>query len=216
MQTNLPNRHAFPRRGIYAITPDQNLASGALLERTAAALQRGVRVVQYRRKAPPDAEGLTQLLALRDLCHQFGAPLIINDDIELAYTVGADGVHLGKDDHDFHALAGDPARQLIVGVSCYDSLPRAREAVAAGVDYIAFGRFYSSLTKPAATPCSLDVLRRARAEFALPIVAIGGITPDNGSALLAAGAALLATVEGIFGQRDCGEAARRFQSLFQQ
>ncbi len=214
MSTSPPHPRAFPQRGIYAITPDQHLAAGALLERTAAALQHGVRVLQYRRKAPLDAEGLTLLLTLRDLCHQFGAPLIINDDIELAYKVGADGVHLGKDDHDFRAPAGDTTRKLIIGVSCYDSLERAREAVAAGVDYIAFGRFYSSLTKPTATPCSLDVLRRAGAEFALPIVAIGGITPDNGSALLAAGAALLATVDGIFGQRDCGAATRRFQRLF--
>jgi thiamine-phosphate pyrophosphorylase len=203
----------FPRRGTYAITPDIPLTE-ALLSKIDIALNNGIQVIQYRHKTFATADTINAVIKLRGQCHARQIPLIINDDVELAYRVGADGVHLGKDDLDYRQILQNNPRRLWVGVSCYDSLDRARDAIAAGADYIAFGRFFPSTTKPLASPCSLAILQRAAQLTTLPIVAIGGITPDNGRALLAAGANLLATVEGIFGQSDCGAAARRFQQLF--
>ena len=208
------SRRVFPTRGTYAITPADGLTTATLLERADAALCNGIRVLQYRSKSSSNPEIVARAKALREICRRYDVPLIINDDIELAFQVDADGVHLGKDDADYRTLARDAGRRLIIGVSCYDSLARAREAVAAGVDYIAFGRFFPSTTKPHATPCSQHVLFEAAAEFALPIVAIGGITPHNGRALLDAGATMLATADGIFGQTESGAAARGFQELF--
>jgi thiamine-phosphate pyrophosphorylase len=140
-------------------------------------------------------------------------PLIINDDAQLAKAVGADGVHLGKDDGDIanaRAVLGEAA---IIGVSCYNSLDRAVTAQAQGASYVAFGRFFSSNTKPLAAPAQLDTLQQAKAVIKLPIVAIGGILPSNGLALIDAGADLLAVVGGLF-DNALENAARQYHALF--
>lgn len=200
----------LPPRGLYAITP-ANLAGEALLAAVQEVIAGGAVMIQYRAK-----EGLKKMeaLALQQLCATFGTPLIINDDPALAADVGAAGVHLGRDDAD-----PDEARRVlgpggIIGVSCYDSLERARAAVAQGADYVAFGRFFPSRSKPAAVQAPLSLLERARAEIAKPIVAIGGITPDNGAGLIAAGADLLAVIEGVFGAADRRHTARHYAELF--
>jgi thiamine-phosphate pyrophosphorylase len=205
-------------RGLYAITPEVLGPGLSSARQVALAIAGGARVIQYRDKArdrPGDWERrLAQAQALSAICRAAGVPLIVNDDAALAAAVAADGVHLGRDD-----ISPAEARRLlgpapIIGVSCYDRLELAEAAQAAGADYVAFGSFFPSSTKPLAVRAELDLLRRARRRIRLPLVAIGGITPENGAALIAAGADLLAVVSGVFGGPDPRAAARAYARLF--
>lgn len=204
----------LPRRGLYAITPDTELSAAALAGQVAAALRGGAVMLQYRRKNLARRDALAELALLQPLCRAARAPLIVNDDLELALAAGADGVHLGRDDGDWATLAADPTRTLLLGVSCYGDLALAAHAAARGVDYVAFGSFFASGTKPLAQPCPLEVLRTARDELAVPIVAIGGITPENGTSLVRAGADFLAVIAGLFAQPAIDAAAARYAQLF--
>lgn len=201
-------------RGLYAVTdplllPDERLVSGV-----AAAIQGGAVMVQYRDKGSDRDRRLWEVQDLLTLCRPLSVPLIINDDVELAREADADGVHLGQGDMAIgaaRALLGDAA---IIGITCHNSLDLARDAEAAGADYVAFGSFFPSPTKPDAVRADIDLLRRARREIALPIAVIGGITADNGTALIEAGADLLAVINDLFGHRDVAAAARCLASLF--
>lgn len=204
---------SLPPRGVYAIT-SQRLNDAELIAACATALNAGIGVLQFRDKRPAGTAKQALAYALRQLCHAHGVPLLINDDIELAAAVGADGVHLGRDDADLHIARARLGANAVIGVSCYDSLERAHAAQSAGASYVAFGRFFPSTSKPLASPAQLDTLRRARAELSLPCVAIGGITPDNGAALVEAGADWLAVIEGLFGQTDIAAATQRYRALF--
>ena len=201
-------------RGLYAITDGALLPADRLVDAVSHAIAGGAVLVQYRDKISPPQLRRAQAIALQTLCEARGVPLIINDDIELALHCGAAGVHLGRDDADLVAARARLGSGAIIGVSCYADLEHARAAAAAGADYLAFGRFFPSATKPAATPAEPELLRAARRELSLPLCAIGGITPANAPLLLAAGADLLAVVHGLFGQPDVREAAARFQALF--
>lgn len=203
----------FRLYGLYAIT---NEASDAceLSDRVARALRGGARAIQYRDKSSDAARRLREAEALRALCRAYNVPLIVNDDVELARAVGADGVHLGKDDASIAEARAILGAEAIIGVSCYNSLERALQAGSAGADYVAFGSFFPSSTKPAAVRASLELLRTARTQIRLPIVAIGGITPENGAQLVAAGADMLAVIQGVFGAPDPEAAARRYAVLF--
>ncbi|ROR34793.1 thiamine phosphate synthase [Inmirania thermothiophila] len=204
-----------PLCGLYVLT-DGALTPGArLLPAVAAAIRGGARLVQYRDKGGDARRRLEEATALAALCRRAGVPLVVNDDPALARAAGAAGVHLGADDPDPAEARRLLGPQALVGVSCYDSLARAEEAAAAGADYVAFGSFFPSRTKPAARRAPPALLQRARARLALPLVAIGGITPDNGAALVAAGADLLAVVHGVFGAADIEAAARRYAALFE-
>ena len=200
--------------GLYAIADSAYLTPQTLVTQVGAAIEGGARVVQYRDKHSPPATRLANALALVALCRAHAVPLIVNDDAQLALESGAAGVHLGRDDSDVPAarrLLGDAA---IIGVSCYNEGERARRARDQGADYVAFGRFFPSHTKPQAVSANLDLLRQARAELSLPIVAIGGITAENGATLVAAGAHALAVIEGLWGQADVRAAAARYAELF--
>ncbi len=200
--------------GLYAIT-DSGLLRGVSLETAVEqALRGGARVIQYREKqlSGPDSEATANNLA--ELCRRHAVPLIINDDVELAARSGADGVHLGVSDCPLRAARARLGAGAIIGVSCYDSMERARAAVADGADYIAFGRFFPSRSKPDAVAANIPLLTRARHAFDVPLVAIGGITPVNGPDLLRAGADLLAVIHGVFGQDDIEAAARSYAELF--
>lgn len=201
----------MPRSGLYAITQTDNKSSDSIIREVASAIRGGAVIVQYRDKNPADALSLGN--ALLEICRGQNVPLIINDAITLAAELGADGVHLGKDDDDIARARRILGGAAIIGVSCYDSIERALEAERQGADYVAFGRFYASGTKPLASPARLDTLQRARQQLSVPIVAIGGILPDNGRTLLDAGADLLAVVGGIF-DRDPEASARAYRALF--
>lgn len=201
-------------RGLYAITDGSAKGSDALTDAVEAALLGGARIVQYRDKSNDRDRRLAKASALRTLTRRHDVPLLINDDVELAVAVSADGVHLGRDDAAIDlARARLPAGSL-VGVSCYNRFDLARQAAAAGADYIAFGSFFPSPTKPAAVRATPDLLERTRAELGLPVVAIGGISPENGAALVRAGADMLAVISALFAAPDVRAAARAFSDCF--
>lgn len=198
--------------GLYAVTPE--LADSALLKnKVEAALRGGARIVQYRNKTADERLRHEQAIQIARLCREAGACFIVNDSIELAHDVAADGVHLGEDDDGVRAARALLGAGKLIGVSCYNQLWRAREAVAQGADYIAFGSFFASPTKPGAVSASLDLLRSAR-ELSCPVVAIGGITADNAAGLIEAGADAVAVLSAVFDAPDVERAARRVAELF--
>ena len=206
----MPTNVSLPPGGLYAISDGPR---ADLLDACEKALCGGAAVLQYRDKTAEPARRHQEALALAALCARYRAPLIVNDDIELAADVGAAGVHLGKGDATVADARARLGAHTIIGVSCYGSIERARQAVDEGADYLAFGAFYPSPTKPDALRATPDLLRAAT-PFGLPLVAIGGITPDNAQLLLAAGADFLAVVSGVFGAADPATAARRYAALF--
>jgi thiamine-phosphate pyrophosphorylase len=197
-------------RGLYAITdgprPD-------LLDVVTQALAGGARLLQYRDKSGDSTRRYSEAAALRQLCDTYAVPLIINDDIALAQAVAADGVHLGKDDDDLAAARTVLGSGAIIGVSCYDSLQRAKTMAGAGASYVAFGAFFPSPTKPLAPRASIELLRQSAA-LDVPRVAIGGITSDNAASLVEAGADYLAVISAVFGAIDVRHAAQHFADLY--
>jgi thiamine-phosphate pyrophosphorylase len=204
-------RHDPSPRGLYLVTPDE-ADSERLLARVAPVLPFAT-WLQYRNKAAGPALRARQAAALQALCATAGVPLIVNDDPALAAAVGAAGAHLGEDDGDIAAARALLGADAIIGVSCYDDAGRAHAAAAAGADYLAFGAFFPSPTKPGARHARRGLLRQA-ASLGLPRVAIGGITPDNAPALIAAGADLVAVVSSVFDAPDPIAAARAYRALF--
>lgn len=196
--------------GLYAITDGPR---ADLLAAVAQALAGGVRLLQYRDKSADAERRHAEAIALLQLCRGHGVPLIINDDIALARAVGADGVHLGREDDDPASARAALGEHAIIGVSCYDSLQRAQAAARAGASYVAFGAFFPSPTKPLAPRAPLELLRQSAA-LGVPRVAIGGITPDNGASLVEAGADYLAVISAVFAAADVRAAARRFADLY--
>lgn len=200
-------------RGLYAVTPDATDTS-ALVAHVHAALSGGARLVQYRNKqATPDTRS-EQARAIKAVCDQFGAALIINDHVELAAEVDASGVHIGAEDGEISAARRVLGADTLIGVSCYNQLELARASVAGGADYIAFGSFFASSVKPGAVHAPLTLLQRARQSFTVPIVAIGGITLDNASDLITAGADAVAVISALFHASDVTASARAFNALF--
>lgn len=201
-------------RGLYAIADTQYLSDTGLAAAVARAIDGGARVLQYRDKKGGDARRRRQATELLALGRRHGVPLIINDDVALALEVGADGVHLGREDARLSEARAQLGATALIGVSCYNEVARALAARTQGADYVAFGSFFPSRTKPGAVRAGLELLREARGKLRIPIVAIGGITPENGASLIAAGADSLAVIEGVFGQADIRAAAERYARLF--
>lgn len=199
--------------GLYAITPDC-ADTADLIRRSRLVLTGGARTLQYRNKSASDALRLVQATALRDLAHEFGVTFIVNDDVQLAAQVKADGVHLGEDDSRLAVARATLGVHKIIGVSCYNSLSRALEAEKDGANYVAFGAFFSSSIKPGALTADIGLLRVARTVLSVPLVAIGGITARNGAALVASGANALAVISALFDAADIDACAREFNCLF--
>lgn len=201
--------------GLYAITPDViNTANLVLV--THQALVGGVRLIQYRNKVANRALRLKQAVSLLHLCRKFHVPLIINDDLELAIEIGADGVHLGAED-----IAIIEARQRlgpgrIIGASCYNLLKYAIEAEQNSANYVAFGAFFSSITKPSALPVSIGLLYQAKQYLHVPIVAIGGVTSDNALELIHQGVDAVAISNSLFNAIDVQAEAKKITCLFKQ
>jgi thiamine-phosphate pyrophosphorylase len=210
MPTAMPD---FPS-GLYAVTRE-TADTASLLAKVEAALQGGAAAVQYRDKSGDVARRHEQACELIALCRRYGVPLIVNDDLRLADLAGADGVHLGRDDASVTEARIILGRDRFVGASCYQSLERAREAQARGADYVAFGSFFASPTKPDAARADPDLLRAAAARIAVPIVAIGGITLDNAPCLIDAGADVIAVSSALFDAPDIRAAAHAFNQRFE-
>jgi len=203
--------------GVYLLTPDAvGRAFDRVLDVVEQALAAGVRVVQYRNKRADAPEREQQARALVRLAQAAGALAIVNDRVELARAVGADGVHLGRDDGDVRA-----ARALLpdglLGVSCYDDPARAARAVADGADAIAFGSVFPSSTKPQAVRAPLELLADARRRWpAQRVIAIGGIDGGNIRQVAAAGAHAAALISAVFDAHDPGRAAAALVHMFNE
>ena len=210
-------------QGLYAIT-DSTLLQGRLLASVEAALQGGAQVIQYRDKIAPELLGSAlhkeqqrrhdEALALLALCRSHHAPLLINDDVELAANIKADGVHLGQSDGSLLTARARLGSDAIIGVTCHNQIGLARIAARDGASYVALGAMFSSGTKPLAQPCPLSVLTHARAQLALPLVAIGGITPDNAASVIDAGAQAVAVIASLWQAPDIRARAQQFSQEF--
>ncbi|MEJ0048848.1 MAG: thiamine phosphate synthase [Rhodospirillales bacterium] len=169
------------RRGLYAITPDT--ADGqTLLLRVEAAIRGGAVMVQYRNKTADAKLRRAQAAALNALCRKLGVPLIVNDDAELAAEVGAAGAHLGTDDGDLAAARRVLGPDKLLGASCYDRIELAERAAGLGADYLAFGSFFASPTKPLAVRAPMALIGDAQRKFGLrsrPSAALPGTTRRN-------------------------------------
>jgi thiamine-phosphate pyrophosphorylase len=201
-------------RGLYAVTPGTR-ETARLVAQVEACLEGGAALVQYRAKDLPADLKLEQARRIARACRDRGVPLVVNDSFELARAVGAQGVHLGRDDGDLREARLALPAGAILGVSCYDAPDRAREAAAAGADYVAIGSVFASGTKPGAVHAPLDLIGRARAASGLPVCAIGGITLANAPQAIAAGADLVAVVSALFDSGDILSTTRAFARLFE-
>ena len=206
------NKHLL--RGLYAITDERLMQESDFLSSAEQALLGGARLIQYRDKTTDTEKHLHQASALKQLCEQTGSLLIINDDIELAGVVQADGVHLGKDDSSINQARQQLGADAIIGVSCYNQLDLASDAEKSGADYIAFGAFFPSTTKPEARTASLELLKMAKQQLQIPVCTIGGITADNANILIEQGADMTAIITDLFASDDIQKTASQITQLF--
>ncbi len=200
-------------RGLYAITPE-TMDTARLLLMVGEAIAGGARLVQYRAKNLARDVRLVQAGGLLRICRDSRIPFIVNDDVDLAVAIQADGVHLGRDDAD----PRDVRQRLphaIIGVSCYDLPHLAALAAAAGADYVGVGSIFASPTKPGAVRAGLGALAQARQAGGVPVAAIGGITPDNAAHAIAAGADMIAVISALFDAPDVAKAARALSHPFE-
>ena len=209
------SKPALPR-GLYVVTGAEYVDDGRLANAVQHAIIGGARAVQYRDKTGDAGKRKREAVTLRDMCHEHDVLFIVNDDVRLAAEIGADGVHLGREDAAIAHARNVLGPAAIIGASCYNLFGRASRAVGEGADYVAFGSFFHSQTKPGSIRAEPDVLTRARDELTTHVVAIGGITADNGRQLIRAGADMLAVCGGIFDHRDPEAAARHVSRLFHE
>ena len=202
------------QRGLYVITDCVNFDTSGLLYQTGQILEAGISVLQYRDKTPDASLRLERAIALQGLCRRYNTVFLINDDVELAARISADGVHIGREDTIYERCRALLGPEAIIGISCYNQLELALLAQENGADYIAFGSFFPTMTKNTGIRAYPDLLVSARLRLTVPIVAIGGITPENGAGLIEAGADLLAVVSSVYSSEDPPRAVASFNSLF--
>lgn len=203
--------------GLYGITDSKLMPDlESMLSQVEAALQGGCGIIQYRDKSADTELRHRQAAALLALCHRYNGLLLINDDIALAKAVSADGVHLGQGDGNHQSARHELGPDAIIGITCHDSLELAEQACACDADYVAFGAFFASQTKPDAKPAPMHLLHDAKQNLPVPVVAIGGITVDNAHQIIDAGADMLAVVNSLFSAEDITARAESFQQLFRE
>ena len=217
LQVRIHKMHPLVDRikGLYVIADTATIEEELFIEKAAIAIAAGCQVLQYRDKSNDQGKRLRQARQLYRLCKEAGSVFIINDDAELAIQANADGVHCGKNDTAVSDIRHSYP-DLLIGASCYDSVQRAKEMIAAGADYVAFGRFFPSTTKPGATPANIDVLRQAKQHLKCPVVAIGGIMAENAGILISSGADAVAVIGGVFNTPDVHHSSKKICELFTQ
>lgn len=198
--------------GLYAIT-DPELMTEDFIVKAEQAILGGIKLLQYRNKTASLEQQEKQALALSTLCKKNNVLFIINDNVDLAIKVNADGVHLGQTDTNIDIARKQLGKNKIIGITCNNQIELAEKAQTQGADYVAFGRFFNSQTKPSAPQAEMSLLNSARKSITIPIVAIGGITPDTAPQLLNEGANMLAVIHGIFGQSDILNATQKFVEI---
>jgi len=205
---NMPNTG-----GLYAITDCENISADELLSKTESILRVGVALFQYRNKTDDQSKKQALAIELQSLCKQYITPFIVNDDLKLAKAIAADGIHLGQHDTNIETarkVLGDK----IIGISCYNDFNRAVSAEQSGADYIAFGSFFQSATKPDAAKANIELIIKSKEKFNIPVVAIGGITPENGKQLINAKVDFLAIINGIYSTDDAAASTLAYNNLF--
>lgn len=203
-------------RGLYAITDENLIAENHFDQAIESALQGGARIIQYRDKSSDLQKRLRQADTLNSLCRQYQALCIINDDIELARTVNADGVHLGKDDALISQARQTLGKDAIIGISCYNDINLAIAAEKSTADYVAFGAMFSSSTKPKATNADITLISEAKQKLSIPVCAIGGITEKNIQQLIRHDVDMTAIINSLFSASNIKEAANNLSKHFRQ
>ena len=202
-----------PLRGLYVITDETLIPQNQFSESVEQALRGGARIIQYRDKSNDIIKRMQQATALKKLCNNYHATFIINDDVELALQIDADGVHIGNQDTSL-ASARRILGNKIIGVSCYNQFDMAVQAEKNGADYIAFVSFFVSNIKPHAIRADIPLLTRAKQELKIPVCSIGGITLHNAPALLEAGADMIAVITDIFAAENISDRCQKYAALF--
>ena len=202
------------QRGLYVITDCVNFDTPGLVSRTGQILDAGIAALQYRDKTTDASLRLERAIALQHLCRRHNTVFLINDDLELAARIGADGVHVGREDATYERCRTTLGPEAIIGISCYNQLDLALLAQNNGADYVAFGSFYPTTTKNTEYKADTALLMLARRSLTVPVAAIGGITPENGAVLVNAGADLLAVVSSVYASDDPRQAVGKFNALF--
>lgn len=197
---------------LYAVTDRAWTGRQTLLEQVEAALQGGATLVQLREKELDDAAFLAEAKKAVALCHRYGVPLIVNDNLPVALAAGADGVHVGQEDQPVADIRRQAGPDFLIGATA-KTLDQARAAQAAGADYLGVGACFPSPTKPNAKGITRETLAAICAAVDLPVVAIGGITPQNAGQLRGTGIAGLAVVSALFSAPDISAAARDLLAL---
>ena len=201
--------------GLYGITDSTLMPTlEQMLQQVAQSLEGGARIIQYRDKSSDHTKRFSQASALNDLCMKYSVPLLINDDIELAYNVNAAGVHLGQSDGNIQNARNRLGPDAIIGITCHDSLSLAKSAEFQGANYLAFGAFFPSKTKPDAKSAPINLLHQSKQKLSLPIVAIGGISMDNAHQIITAGADMVAVIHALYAQDDIKATAEQFRQQF--
>ncbi len=200
-------------KGLYVITDCDNLSGDALLSVTEAILRAGITALQYRDKAADSLDRQRTAGELGKLCRDHDCLFIINDDVQLAKSTGSDGVHLGNEDYRCKSAREALGAGVMIGVSCYNNLARARAAERDGADYVAFGSFYPTSSKQNTLRAEPDIIRQAKADISLPVAAIGGITPANCTTLLEQGADMLAVISSVYRAADPYSTVTEFNRL---
>ncbi|MDO6515241.1 thiamine phosphate synthase [Neptuniibacter sp. 2_MG-2023] len=201
--------------GLYGITDSVLMPTlDQMLTQVELSILGGAHLIQYRDKSSDPVKRQNEASALNNLCQSYNVALIINDDIELALSTGAAGVHLGQSDGELKDARDRLGNDAIIGITCHDSLPLAEKAEQQGADYVAFGAFFPSKTKPNAKPAPLELMQLAKQKLTLPVVAIGGISVDNASKIIAAGADMVAVIHALYAQNDIKATAQQFHQQF--
>ena len=213
MMMNWNMRDSFIIKGLYAITPDM-ADLNTLIHKTQLAIEGGAFMVQYRSKKQDHAVKMQQCAAILRLCREYGVPCIVNDDVEMCRILEADGVHLGENDDNIAEVRRILGEDAIIGSSCYDQLDRAKQAQKEGATYVAFGAVFPTPTKPNAPRATLELLREAKREIHIPIVAIGGITVNNAHDVIEAGVDAIAVITSLFEAKTIKETAETFLKMF--
>ncbi len=208
----ISNKNAISK-GLYAITDCENLTNADLIKKTETILSIGVSLFQYRNKTSNQKSKKDLAKQLQSLCRKYNTPFIVNDDVTLAQEIDADGIHLGKDDKAI-GIVRKILGSKIIGISCYNDLDHAINAEKSGANYIAFGSFFPSVTKPNAQKANIELLKKAKSCLKIPIVAIGGITPENGKQLINTEVDILAIISGLYSAPDIIEATKNYKNLF--
>ena len=213
MMMNWNMRDSFIIKGLYAITPDM-ADSNTLLQKTQLAIEGGAFMVQYRSKIHDREVKMQQCAAILRLCREYKIPCIINDDVDMCRVLQADGVHLGEKDDNIAEVRRILGEDAIIGSSCYDQLNRAKKAQKEGASYVAFGAMFETLTKPHAPRATLELLREAKSQIQIPIVAIGGITMNNAHDVIETGIDAIAVINSLFEAKTIKETAEIFSKMF--